>query len=71
MSLKTENNEMSIRSKKRLLKDVKDIYKNPLHDQGIYYIHDETNMKKGYAVVFGPSDTLYQYGAYFFRIKIS
>ena len=68
-SLKSENNEMSIQSKKRLLKDVKDIYKTPLHDQGIYYIHDETNMKKGYAVVFGPSDTLYQYGAYFFELK--
>jgi len=69
MSLKTEKNEMSIKSKKRLLKDVKDIYKNPLHDQGIYYSHDDKNMKKGYAVIFGPSDTLYQYGAYFFELN--
>jgi len=66
MSLKSEKNNMSLKSKKRLLKDIKDIYKEPLHDQGIYYIHDEKNMKKGYAVIFGPNDTLYQYGAYFF-----
>tara|TARA_B110000211_G_C14045177_1_gene538586 strand:+ start:676 stop:1395 length:720 start_codon:yes stop_codon:yes gene_type:complete len=68
MSLKSEKNEMNIQSKKRLLKDIKDIYKSPLHDQGIYYTHDDKNMKKGYAVIFGPSDTLYQYGAYFFEL---
>jgi len=69
MSLKSEKNEMNIQSKKRLLKDIKDIYKSPLHDQGIYYTHDDKNMKRGYAVIFGPSDTLYQYGAYFFELK--
>ena len=68
MSLKSEKNEMNIKTKKRLLKDIKDIYKSPLHDQGIYYTHDDKNMKKGYAVIFGPSDTLYQYGAYFFEL---
>ncbi len=68
MSLKSEKNEMNIQSKKRLLKDIKDIYKSPLHDQGIYYTHDDKNMKKGYAVIFGPSDTLYQYGSYFFEL---
>ena len=34
---------------KRLIKDVKDIIKNPLNENGIYYIHDETDMMKGYA----------------------
>ena len=29
---------------KRLAKDVKDIMKNPLTDNGIYYTHDETNI---------------------------
>ena len=31
----------------RLLKDVKQIIKNPLIDQGIYYVHDDTDMLKG------------------------
>ncbi len=35
----------------RLLKDVRQIIKNPLTDQGIYYIHDDTDMMKGYAMI--------------------
>jgi hypothetical protein len=30
----------------RLLKDVKQIIKNPLTDNGIYYIHNETDIMK-------------------------
>ena len=51
----------------RLLKDVKQIIKNPLTDQGIYYIHDDTDMMKGYAMIVGPSDTPYFGGFYFFE----
>ena len=51
----------------RLLKDVKQIIKNPLTDQGIYYIHDDTDMLKGYAMIVGPSDTPYFGGFYFFE----
>ena len=51
----------------RLLKDVKHIMKNPLTDQGIYYIHDDTDMLKGYALIIGPSDTPYFGGNYFFE----
>jgi ubiquitin-conjugating enzyme E2 Z len=51
----------------RLLKDVKHILKNPLTDQGIYYIHDDTDMLKGYALIIGPSDTPYYGGNYFFE----
>jgi len=51
----------------RLLKDVKHILKNPLTDQGIYYIHDDTDMLKGYALIIGPSDTPYYAGNYFFE----
>tara|TARA_Y100000389_G_scaffold69033_1_gene65622 strand:+ start:883 stop:1719 length:837 start_codon:yes stop_codon:yes gene_type:complete len=54
---------------KRLLKDCIDIYKNPLEDNGIYYIHDETNIKKGYAMIIGPGDTIYKYGAYLFEFE--
>lgn len=51
----------------RLLKDVKQIIKNPLTDQGIYYLHDDTDMMKGYALIVGPSDTPYFGGFYFFE----
>lgn len=54
---------------KRLLKDVIDINKTPLHDHGIYYIHDDEDIKKGYALIFGPPDTIYSYGIYFFKFK--
>lgn len=52
----------------RLLRDVKYIIKNPLTDQGIYYIHDDTDMLKGYAMIVGPSDTPYFGGFYFFEL---
>ena len=61
---------MSIISKNtitRLLKDVKEIIKNPLIDNGIYYKHDETDMLKGYAMIIGPEDTPYFGGFYFFE----
>jgi ubiquitin-protein ligase len=51
----------------RLVKDVKQIIKNPLTDQGIYYIHDDTDMMKGYAMIVGPCDTPYFGGFYFFE----
>jgi len=53
----------------RLLKDVKEIIKKPLTDQGIYYIHDEDDMLKGYALIIGPSETPYFAGNYFFEIN--
>jgi ubiquitin-conjugating enzyme E2 Z len=53
----------------RLLKDVKYIIKNPLTEQGIYYIHDDTDILKGYAMIVGPSDTPYFGGFYFFEFK--
>jgi len=55
----------------RLAKDVREIMKNPLEDNGIYYKHDETNMMNGYACIIGPSDTPYQYGFYFFKLEFT
>ena len=52
----------------RLLKDVKHIFKNPLTENGIYCIHDDSDMMKGYALIIGPSDTPYFGGNYFFEI---
>ena len=52
---------------KRLLKDIQQIMTNPLHDQGIYYKHSETNMMEGWALIIGPKDSLYCNGYYFFK----
>lgn len=65
----TEIKIMSKMSKKRLQKDIVDIIKNPLSDNGIYYAHDEENMLKGYAIIFGPDDTIYRYGGYCFEFN--
>jgi ubiquitin-protein ligase len=51
----------------RLLKDIKDIIRNPLHDHNIFYKHDEEDMLKGYALIIGPEDTPYFGGNYFFE----
>ena len=56
---------------KRLLKDVAHILKNPLNNQGIYYVHDEQDMYRGYAMIIGPSETPYENGFYFFKFKFS
>lgn len=53
----------------RLLKDVRDIIKNPLDEQGIYYVHDKADMLKGYAMIIGPENTPYFGGFYFFEIN--
>ena len=53
----------------RLLKDVKHIMKNPLTENGIYYIHDDSDIMKGYALIIGPSDTPYFGGNYFFKFN--
>ena len=67
----TDNSKvvMNKKSRRRLQKDIVDIIKNPLSDHGIYYAHDEQNMMRGYAIIFGPSDTIYRYGAYCFEFK--
>ena len=53
----------------RLMKDVKQIIKFPLNENGIYYIHDDTNMMRGYALMIGPEDTPYFGGNYFFELN--
>lgn len=56
---------------KRLVKDVTDIYKHPLTEQGIYYVHDEDNMYNGYAMIIGPPDTIYRHGFYLFSFTFT
>lgn len=53
----------------RLLRDVKDVIKNPLTDNGIYYTHDDEDLLKGYALIIGPSDTPYFGGFFFFELN--
>ena len=60
---------MKKKNQKRLLKDVVDIIKNPLDDNGIYYKHDENNMLLGYALIIGPEDTIYENGYYLFELE--
>ena len=43
----------------RLLRDVKTLMKNPLTDNGIFYVHDDVEVLKGYAMIVGPKDTPY------------
>lgn len=60
---------VSSETTKRLIKDIKHIMKNPLTSEGIYYVHDEANIMKGYAMIIGPSDTPYFGGYYFFEFS--
>ena len=61
---------MSIRDAiKRIAKDVKEIINDPLHDNGIYYKHDDDDVLKGYAMIYGPENTPYEYGYYFFEFN--
>lgn len=61
------NKHISKESISRLVKDITYIKKNPLVDNGIYYIHDEEDMLKGYAMIIGPSETPYWGGFYLFE----
>ena len=54
---------------RRILSDVRELMSCPLHDNGIYYRHDEEDMLFGYAMLYGQPGTLYEGGYYFFRIK--
>ena len=68
MSKKNDSNTIVISKEtvKRLSKDIKELIKSPLDDEGIYYKHDDTNILKGYAYISGPYDSVYVGGNYFF-----
>lgn len=53
----------------RVMNDVKEIIKNPLENQGIYYKHDDENVLVGYILIIPQDDTPYQYGNYLFKIE--
>ena len=62
-----ESNFIPSMNIKRLLNDVKTIYRSPLHDNGIFYSHDQNDILKGYALIIGPKDTVYDSGCYLFE----
>lgn len=51
---------------RRLLKDIKEIIKSPLTSNGIHYVHSDSDMLNGQAMIIGPSGTPYERGYYFF-----
>lgn len=53
---------------KRLLKDLKNLEKNPIKENGIYHIVDEDNLYNIKALIIGPSDTPYEKGFFFFEL---
>ena len=52
---------------KRLVKDIKEIKKTPLINNGIYYEHSEEDILKGQALIIGPPDTPYANGYFLFK----
>ena len=61
---------MNAKNRKRLLKDVLDIMKNPLDGNGIVISTTIKYVKKGYAMIIGPANTIYNYGFYFLNLNI-
>jgi len=59
---------MPAKNQKRLLRDVVRLVKSPLTSNGIYYSHNDENMLKGYAIIFGSGDSLYRHGVYMFAL---
>lgn len=64
-----EAKTISARTARRLADDIRDIMQNPLHSDGIYYEHDPEHMLKGYAMIIGPKDTVYEGGYYLFSLE--
>ena len=63
----TKKNFITKESAVRLMRDVHDIMSNPLTSDGIYYVHDDEDLLRGYAMIVGPSETPYFGGYYFFE----
>ena len=54
---------------RRVAKDVRTIMKNPLHEHGIYYAHDDNDLLKGKALIIGPPNTPYEGGYFLFKFQ--
>ena len=49
----------------RIISDIKELKKDK--NNNIYYFHHDKNILKGYALIIGNKDTLYEYGYYLFE----
>lgn len=56
---------------KRLSRDIKILENSNLEENGIYFVLDEKNITNIKCMIIGPKDTPYEYGYYFFKIKIT
>ena len=54
---------------KRLPKEIADAQNDAMRASGIYYIHDEVNMRRGRAMIVGPEDTPYASCPLFFSFE--
>jgi ubiquitin-protein ligase len=60
---------MSDPSLRRLAKDVAEVARDPLDSSGIFYHHNETDIRKGAAIIRGPEGTAYEHGYYYFLFE--
>ena len=63
------NHNISRETIQRLVKDIKQVIKEDISKDGIYYKHDETNMLLGYALIIGMENTPYEYGYFLFKFN--
>ena len=54
-------------TQRRLVQDIKTIIQNPLTNHGIFYAHDEDDILRGYALIIGPNETIYEDGYFMFE----
>lgn len=54
---------------KRVLSDIKDLNRDPLEKEGIYFYYDESNVMETRIMIIGPEDTPYENGFYFFQFS--
>jgi ubiquitin-protein ligase len=54
---------------RRLAKDVAELAKHPLDSDGIFYQHQEDDIRKGIAVITGPEGSAYHNGYYVFAFQ--
>ena len=59
---------MSSKTIKRIQKDIENVLKDDIKQQGIFYHYDDADITKGTALVIGPAGTPYEGGFYFFSI---
>ena len=55
---------------KRLVKDLKDLERNPLKENGIFHLFNDDNIFNIKALIVGPGDTPYEKGFFFFDIVV-